>query len=101
MKRSSFIIISAILILVFLSLFKAVLSNVLSTSGVELSAIDKAIQGYKKENSILKQKLYEQMSITNIALKASELGFGEIKSQLVLTTDSSVITSSLPLFVKQ
>lgn len=93
MKRSVFFI-TIITIIVFLSIVQTVLSNILSTSGVLMSKINREIQTYKTENAKIREKLFLQASLTNIASKAAELGFVESKSEFVLKT-------SMPLAVRQ
>lgn len=94
MKKSGYIVLFMVSVVILLSVVQAILSNVLSTSGVMLSKINSEIQVYKTENAVFKEKLYIAQSLTDIADRASKLGFKEQKSQLVLTTSTSVLTRS-------
>ena len=93
MKKSVIILfITATIIL--LSIAQTILSNMLSTSGVPMSKINKELQAYKTENTQIREKLFLRSSLINIASKAAELGFVESKSEFVLKT-------SMPLAVRQ
>lgn len=85
MKKSLFFINFIIFIIITLSVIQVVVSNSLSTKGVLLSQLEDEIRIYKKENSLIREKVLVMSSFTNIASKAGELGFVEDKSQIVLT----------------
>lgn len=93
MKKSSIIILILIGTTIGLSIVQGAISNKLSTKGILVGKIEKEINYYKTQNAILSEKLLAHSSLTNLASKASELGFRE-SSQLVLN-------SSVPLAVRQ
>lgn len=94
MKKPALITIVLLLTVVMLSIVQTIMSNSLSTSGILLSKIQEENHFYKSENITLSEKLLAESSLTNLASKASELGFVENKSQFVLK-------SSLPLAIRQ
>lgn len=85
MKKSLFFINFIIFVIITLSVIQVIVSNSLSTKGVLLSQLEDEIRIYKKENSLIREKVLVMSSFTNIASKAGELGFAEDKSQIVLT----------------
>lgn len=94
MKKPKLFIATLVIIMIFLSVVQVVVSNSLSTTGQMLGKLDKEIQSYKKENTLLKEKLLSVSSLTNVASEAAHLGFVENKSNVFLT-------APLPLAVKQ
>lgn len=91
MKKPSLIIISLLAIIITLSLVKAILYNRLSTSGVFVGEAEEEIGFYKTQNALLAEELLKYSSLTNIAEKASELGFTKEESSLmVLKTSRSL-----------
>jgi hypothetical protein len=95
MKKSILIISLPVIAIIFLAVAQTVLSNVLSTSGVEVSKISSEIEFYKTENLLLKEKLYRQESLENVASRASELGFVKSKHQLIISPTRTVLTRIL------
>lgn len=81
-------------VVVVLSLVRAVISNRISTSGVELSSINNDQKKYQTQNMILKEKINELSSLTYIYEKATKKGFTESKSTFA-------ISSARPLALKQ
>lgn len=95
MKKPALIIIFLIGLIVVLSVTKAIIYNKLSTSGVFVVELEEQISFYKTQNAILSEELLASSSLTNIAIRAENLGFtNKDKSLLVLKT-------SRPLAVKQ
>ncbi len=92
--RSTPIIIFFISAIIILSVVQTIVSNRLSTSGIALGKIEDQIRSLKMANAILGERLFKASALTTIVSKASELGFVEDKSQLVLT-------KTLPLALKQ
>ncbi|MBI2028500.1 MAG: hypothetical protein HYT07_02710 [Candidatus Levybacteria bacterium] len=90
MKKSSFVILLFIITIVSLSVAQGVVSNKLSTKGVILHEIEKKVYDYKTQNSILSEEILYNSSLTNLASKAAELGFGKLREQFVLNSGSSL-----------
>ena len=90
------ILILAVLILTIVSLFglKAMVSNRLSTSGLELSKIQEETERYKTQNLLLSENVYSLSSLNYIALEASKVGFLESKSNFS-------VTAAVPLALRQ
>lgn len=84
MRKPVLFIVLIIGIVVSLSIVQVSVSNNLSTTGVELAKIEEQIDLYKKENSVLQEKLLIASSFDTIASKAGEMGFVEEKSRVFL-----------------
>lgn len=95
MKKPALIIVFLLGIIITLSIVKAILYNRLSTSGVFVGKVEDEIGYYKTQNSILSEELLTSSSLMNIAAKASELGFTDKGSSLL------VLKTSRPLAVKR
>lgn len=93
MKKPLLLIIFFIITIISLSIVQVVVSNKLSTTGIELENLQSQINKYKKENTILEEKVLEASSLINVSKKAKDLGFVEAKSQIYLS-------SPLPLAIK-
>lgn len=94
MKKSYIIIIFLLGLVIALSMAKAVLHNMLSTSGIFVSNVEQEMNFYKTQNSILSEDLLTASSLTNITQKAQESGFTAGNTLMVLKTSS-------PLAVKR
>lgn len=94
MKKPSFIIIFFVGVIITLSFVQAAISNKLSTKGALISKIEEEIYYYKTQNSILSEQFLSYSSLTNLASRASELGFTKENKQFVLNP-------SVPLAVRQ
>lgn len=84
-----FLIISAL----FLALGRVVVSNVISTSGVQLGRINEEIAVLRTKNDSLKEEFFSKSSLENIASEAAKIGFTDKKENFVLT-------SPLPIAVR-
>ncbi|MCL5746750.1 MAG: hypothetical protein M1277_00495 [Patescibacteria group bacterium] len=85
MKPSGIFILILFFIIITLSIVQVVISNKLSTTGIELGRIDDQITALKNENNILQSKLLTRESFINIASSASTLGFVEEKESILLS----------------
>lgn len=94
MKKPLFLIIIFIITIITLSVIKVGTSNKLSTTGIELENLQSEIAKYKKENTLLQEKVLEAGALINISKKAKDLGFVKSRSQIYLS-------SPLPLALKQ
>lgn len=94
MKKPILFVLFIIGTVFILSIVQVVVSNSLSTKGVSLGKLEDEKGAYKKENTLLKEKLLLASSYTNIASSAGTLGFVRSKAQVYLT-------SPLPLAFRQ
>ncbi len=94
MKKPVLTIGFLIIVTLVLSIVKIFVSNRISVSGLVLGEIEEKINYYKTENTLLSEKLYSLSSLTNVSVKANELGFVAEKSSFVLT-------NPLPIALKQ
>ena len=95
MRKPALIITFLIGLVVVLSVVKATVQNRLSTSGVFVAELEKQISFYKTQNAILSEELLTSSSLTSIAARASELGFTNKDSSLL------VLKTTKPLAVKR
>lgn len=86
MKKPFLIITFFIISMISLWVVQVVISNRLSTTGIELEKIQSEVAKYKKENTLLEEKVLEASSLINVSQKAKSLGFVESKSQIYLTS---------------
>lgn len=86
MKKSNFVIVILLGLVIALSVGKAVLHNALSTSGVFVSKAEAEINFYKTQNTILSEELLAASSLTSIIEKAKESGFTNENTLMVLKT---------------
>lgn len=93
MKKPIYFISVIIVTVISLSIVQVVISNSLSTTGLDLAKIEQDLNTYERENDTLRQKVLTATSLTYIASAAGQLGFVEQKSQIYLSTP-------LPLAVK-
>lgn len=82
MKQPVFIIAAILLIIVVLSVLQVVVSNGLSTTGIEVAKVQKEIDIVKKQNAVLKEEVLKQSSLVYIASEAATMGFIESKSMI-------------------
>lgn len=94
MKRPIQFVMFIALIIIALCVVRIGIENSISTTGVELSGLQKGIESYKKSNVLLEERYLKESSLTTIATKAKERGFIAAKSQMYLSTP-------LPLALKQ
>lgn len=86
MKRCHLIIIFLLGLVIALSMGKAFLHNMLSTSGIFVSKAEQEINFYKTQNSILAEELLTASSLTNIIEKAKQAGFTNENTLMILKT---------------
>lgn len=80
MKRPFLVLSFIITIILGLSIAQASMANQISTTGADLVAVQQEVKEYKKNNTILKEKVLEASSFTNLTKKAKKLGFVEAKA---------------------
>lgn len=95
MKTSKILLPVSIVGAIVLSLVQIVFSSAFATSGIELTKLQETQVSLEKENSLLKEKVYAQSSLTTIADEAKKMGYTEdTKSRMVLS-------SPLPIAINQ
>ncbi len=75
---------------IILSVIQVVISNMLSTSGVELDGLQDNLIKYKNENAILREEVLKNTSLTKIASSAAVLGFVDAKSSINLSYNETL-----------
>lgn len=90
MRKPILIITILVGLTITLSIGRAFLNNMLSTSGIYVSQAEQEINSYKTQNTILSEELLTASSLTNIAGKAEQLGFTNENTSMVLRTSSSL-----------
>ena len=86
MKRPGLFIITMILTIIGLSVVHVAVSNNMSTTGVNLSKLQKELNDYKRENAFLHEKILELSALTYINEKAEKSGFIASKGDYYLST---------------
>lgn len=95
MKRYTYILAAMIGLILILSVVQISVGNMLSTGGIHLSQLQEQVSDYKRQNAMLREKIYAQASLTAISEKASKEGFiAENQKTAVIITDH---TSSVAL----
>lgn len=85
MRKPAIFIVINVAIIIGLSIVQVVVANSISTTGIELSNIQHEIATLKKENANLHVQVLTASSLTQIASRASEMGFEESKKTLVIS----------------
>lgn len=86
MKKTAFIVSLILLVVIGLSITQVSVANMISTKGIELAKMEQEIKDYKRQNAIMKEKILEKSSFTEVASKAGELGFVPSKSNIYLSS---------------
>jgi cell division protein FtsL len=94
MKKPLLILTLAVLMIITLSVLRVVVTNSLSTTGIDLSKMQEQIRDYKRENALMKEKILEKSSLTFIREEAQKRGFVRVKDIVHMGTP-------LPLALKQ
>lgn len=76
-----------IAIVIALSLVQVIVSNSISTTGIELGKVQIEIETLKKKNAVLHEQVLVSSSLTMIASHAAEMGFEDSKTPIVLSND--------------
>lgn len=92
--KYKFILKTLIITTLLLALVRVVVSNMISTSGVELGRINEEISAVRLQNDGLRQDLFSRSSLENIATEAAKLGFTDRADK------SIVLTSPLPFALR-
>lgn len=65
-------------------ILQVALINRLSTTGIELENLQSQLARFKKENTMLEEKILTASSLLNVSKEAKALGFVNTKSQIFL-----------------
>ena len=85
------LILKILIITVFvLAVARVVVSNLISTSGVELGKIDEETAFLKTQNDFLREEVFSAESFGNIASEAAKIGFTDDAQTFVLTSPPPV-----------
>lgn len=90
MKKSKLIFKILVMTIFVLAIGRVVVSNLLSTSGVELGKIDEETAFLKTQNDSLREELFSTKSFENIASEAAKIGFTDNAENFVLTSPPPV-----------
>ena len=83
MKKTLFLLL--LFIVLGLSILHIIVSNRLSTAGVELDTVQKQLTFYRKQNLILQEDVLDNSSLFHIASAAATMGFVNEKSHVYLS----------------
>lgn len=75
-----------IITIIALSVVHVAVANNISTTGINLSKLQKELNDYKRENAFLHEKILERSSLTYIHEKAEQSGFVASKGDYYLST---------------
>lgn len=87
MKKTLIVFMPFIMVIISLSLIHVIVSNLLSTAGVDLDRIQTDLTNVEKQNILLREKVLSSESLSHIASAAAEMGFVTTKSNLYLPDD--------------
>lgn len=93
MNKSFFLLIALFIIITILSVAQITVATLQSTDGINLGDLQAKMNTLQKQNLLLKEEIYSQESLTNIASKAATMGFNPQKEQLY-------ISNALPLAIR-
>ncbi|MDP3941719.1 MAG: hypothetical protein Q8Q49_05415 [bacterium] len=85
MKKSFFVLSILLVIIVVLTITRAVVSNSLATSGVDLNKLSAEVDSYQRESALLEEKILNESSFTNLKEEAGRQGYETMSSQIVLS----------------
>lgn len=94
MKKPFFIIGILGVIIILLSVVQVVVSNSISTTGMVLGEMQTEIESYRKENTLLSEKILTLSSFDHVASVAAQLGYVPAGTPIA-------VTASLPLAINR
>lgn len=94
MRKKRVVLFIIVGVFIALSLVQVVLSNSLSTTGIALSRLENEVARYQRLNSMLRETILTETSLTKIASSAATFGFLQQSSQIVI--DSSIPIAARP-----
>jgi len=94
MKKPALILIVLFLTIGVLFAVRSAVSSRITTSGLELGEIQDKTKTYKTQNAILKEKIFNLASLTNVSETASKVGFVESK-------ESFAVSGQRPIALRQ
>lgn len=84
MKRSAYVIIGLVAIILVLTVVKIAISNLYAADGITLATIQDEVASYQKQNMMLREQVYSLSSLTHIASSAASLGFVESSTPIAI-----------------
>lgn len=85
MKRPTLFISFLILLVIGMSIVHISVANSLSTTGSTLSKIQDDLATYKKENTLLKEKILQASALMTVSDQAEKAGYVQIKSKISIS----------------
>ncbi len=76
----------SLIAIVLLSVTRVVVTNNISTNGIDLGKIQAQVADLKKQNAYLHEQVLELSSLNYIASAAADTGFVTSKTQMVLSS---------------
>ncbi|MBI2442572.1 MAG: hypothetical protein HYV40_01530 [Candidatus Levybacteria bacterium] len=86
MKKLLFLFTGLLSIIIVLTITRAVVSNTLSTSGIDLNRLDDEIHTYKRETALMEEKLLHAAAYTTLQEEAKKRGYEQATSQIILSS---------------
>jgi hypothetical protein len=90
MRKARILIAVILFVVIALSIMQVVVANSIATHGIELAHMQSEIKKIKRENFVIREKILQKSSLTEIASRAGELGF-------VRSTKNVYLSAPLPL----
>lgn len=90
MKNTTKIILTLLLVVTGLVIFRVILSSSFAIDGITLDRLHIQLAQLQKENMLLKEKIYTASSLTMIASDAAQMGFVEEKTSIAISNVSSL-----------
>lgn len=84
MKKTTYLFVPLLTITVFLVLVHVIVSNMLSTAGVELDILQTKLTETQKQNIIIREQVLTDTSLRHIASSAADMGFVKAKTNIYL-----------------
>lgn len=94
MNKSRLLIIAILGAIVLLSIGKIATANMLATGGIDLDSMYTKIATLKKENMVMREKVYMKSSLTEVASEAATMGFVQEKTE-------AYVPASAPIALRQ
>jgi hypothetical protein len=84
MKKFIVLFLPLVIFTIILSVVHVIVSNMLSTAGVDLDKLQTDLTKYQKENTILREHVLTDTSLNFIASSAAKMGFVNAKTNIYI-----------------